>query len=65
MPTYDYKCEECEQTYAIEQKIKDPPLTTCPHPDCCGELRRIITGGGGFILKTGGYHATDYKKESK
>jgi len=62
MPTYDYVCEnpDCKLTMAVEQKITDPRLTTCPeckHPT----LKRLISGAGAFELrgqgwfKTGGY----------
>lgn len=62
MPTYDYRCDRCNCETEVEQSIKDPPLTKCPH---CGEdeLRRLISSssGSGFVLngdgwfKKGGY----------
>jgi len=60
MPTYDYKCRNCEEVFEIFQKITDPPLSECP---VCGEpLQRLISGGSGIIFKGTGFYTTDYKK---
>ncbi len=32
--------------------MSDKPLDSCP--DCGGPMERLITGGGGFIMKGGG-----------
>lgn len=62
MPIYDYECEnpDCRCKLTVEQKISDAKLTDCPH---CKRttLKRLISGGGGFVLngdgwfKKGGY----------
>ncbi|AMM41234.1 FmdB family transcriptional regulator [Candidatus Desulfofervidus auxilii] len=62
MPTYTYQCHNCAYLFEKEQKITDPPLTTCPK--CGGPVKRVITGGLGFILKGSGFYATDYKRKS-
>ncbi|CAD7772983.1 MAG: Zinc ribbon domain protein [Candidatus Methanoperedenaceae archaeon GB37] len=62
MPTYTYQCHSCAYLFEKEQKITDPPLTTCPK--CGGPVKRVITGGLGFILKGSGFYATDYKRKS-
>ncbi|HNW34605.1 MAG TPA: zinc ribbon domain-containing protein [Candidatus Ozemobacteraceae bacterium] len=49
MPTYEYLCESCRQTIERQQAMKDQPETICP--SCGGTLRRLISGGTGFILK--------------
>lgn len=60
MPTYDYKCQNCEEVFEIFQKITEPPLRECP---VCGEtLQRLISGGAGIIFKGNGFYTTDYKK---
>jgi putative FmdB family regulatory protein len=60
MPTYEYECSKCKYIFEEFQNITDKPLKHCPR--CKGNLRRIISGGAGFILKGSGFYATDYKK---
>ena len=60
MPTYEYECVKCHNTFEEFQKITDKPLTSCPK--CKGKLRRLITGGAGIIFKGSGFYVTDYKK---
>ena len=62
MPTYDYKCNKCEEIFERFQKITDPPLKECPV--CGGELKRLISGGIGVIFKGSGFYVTDSKKPS-
>lgn len=49
MPTYEYACESCGLNFERRQAITDPPLAECP--ECGGEVRRLISGGAGFVLK--------------
>ncbi|RKX23197.1 MAG: zinc ribbon domain-containing protein [Candidatus Zixiibacteriota bacterium] len=62
MPTYQYKCENCGFEFEEFQKISDSAIETCPK--CKGKIRRIISGGAGFLLKGSGFYATDYRSES-
>ncbi len=62
MPTYAYRCPSCGHEFDEFQKMSDPPRARCPACDAWGE--RVITGGGGFLLKGGGFYATDYRSES-
>lgn len=59
--TYQYECKEksCRYSFISNQGMNDEPLKTCPQ--CDGELRRVITGGSGFILKGSGFYKTDNK----
>lgn len=52
MPTYQYECRACGQSFEREQSITEPALTRCP--ECGGEVRRVISGGSGFMFKGGG-----------
>jgi putative FmdB family regulatory protein len=63
MPTYEYKCDNCNHTFETLQSIKAEPLTKCPK---CGKnkLRKLISGGTGLIFKGSGFYLTDYKKKS-
>jgi putative FmdB family regulatory protein len=49
MPTYEYKCEICGLTFERRQAITEEPLTECP--ECRGRVRRLVSGGVGFIFK--------------
>ena len=62
MPTYEYKCVNCEHEFEIYQSMKDEKLTKCPN---CGRetLRRLIGSGGGLIFKGSGFYLTDYKNK--
>ncbi|HHI03653.1 MAG TPA: zinc ribbon domain-containing protein, partial [candidate division Zixibacteria bacterium] len=62
MPTYQYKCKNCGFEFEEFQKISDSAIETCPK--CKGKIRRIISGGAGFLLKGSGFYATDYRSES-
>ena len=52
MPTYDYECKSCGRRFAVQQAMSDKPLGKCP--ECGGAVERIISGGGGFIMKGSG-----------
>jgi putative FmdB family regulatory protein len=62
MPTYDYACDNCGHEFERQQRITEKALKKCPK---CGkdEARRMI-GGGGFILKGGGWESDLYSGPS-
>jgi putative FmdB family regulatory protein len=62
MPTYAYRCRRCGHEFDVFQKITDPPRSRCPV--CRGGAERVITGGGGFLLRGEGFYSTDYRSES-
>ena len=59
MPIYEYQCEECEQKFDMLQKITAEPLKECP--ECGGPVYKLISSTS-FILKGGGWYATEYGK---
>lgn len=61
MPTYDYKCLECEDQFEKFQGITAPPLEECP--ECGGKVKRLIGAGAGLIFKGSGFYITDYRSE--
>ena len=68
MPTYEYKCKKCGSTFEKFQSIKEDPIKKCKK--CGGEVHRLISKNGNFILKGSGYYSTDnrngsYKSEKK
>ncbi|MBL6706025.1 MAG: zinc ribbon domain-containing protein [Planctomycetaceae bacterium] len=63
MPTYDYKCANCEHQWEEFQSITAKPLRKCPE---CGKLKakRMIGPGAGIIFKGSGFYETDYRSSS-
>ncbi len=51
MPTYEYACGTCGHQFERFQNISDAPVTDCP--ECHGDVKRVLSGGGGFIVKGG------------
>ena len=62
MPTYEYQCKQCGYTFEKFQKINDSPVSECPQ--CKWSVQRLISGGGGVILKGSGFYQNDYKKDT-
>ena len=68
MPTYEYKCKICGKFFEKFQSITADPIKKCQN--CDGEVYRLISKNGNFILKGSGYYSTDnrngsYKSEKK
>ena len=64
MPTYDYSCTRCGQTFEVFHSIKAPRLKLCPDENCGGKVKRLMGTGAGIIFKGGGFYETDYRSES-
>lgn len=63
MPTYEYKCRNCDHVFEKFQSMKDAPLRKCPH---CGKntLERLIGTGAAILFKGSGFYETDYRSEA-
>lgn len=61
MPTYVYRCEECNNHLEVIQKFSDAPLKTCPK--CQGHLQRVIHATG-IVFKGSGWYITDSRSSS-
>jgi putative FmdB family regulatory protein len=63
MPTYEYACEACGHQFEEFQSIKAKPTTVCPK---CKKkkVKRLISGGAGFLFKGSGFYITDYRSDS-
>src|SRR5271169_30775 len=67
MPTYEYQCEKCNQTFEVFQSMKDEAYTVCPKEFCrleawgAGTVKRLIGTGAGLIFKGSGFYITDYR----
>jgi putative FmdB family regulatory protein len=64
MPTYEYECEDCKSKFEVNLPISAPVEHKC---ELCGSEKtiRLISGGGGFILKGAGFYVNDYGKVVK
>lgn len=61
MPTYEYICSNCRDSFDIFQKISDDPLTVCNK--CSGKLKKKFGKGAGIIFRGSGFYVTDYKNK--
>ncbi|MBD29150.1 MAG: FmdB family transcriptional regulator [Rickettsiales bacterium] len=64
MPTYEYYCEKCEQTFEVFQSMKDRKLKKCQDKNCGGVVERLLGTGAGVIFKGSGFYETDYRSDS-
>lgn len=70
MPTYEYQCEKCNQTFEVFQSMKDEAFTVCPKQLCRletwgeGKVKRLFGAGAGLIFKGSGFYATDYRSSN-
>jgi putative FmdB family regulatory protein len=70
MPTYEYHCSKCDQTFDLFQSMKDAALKTCPQQQCLqpkwgrGRVKRVLGTGAGLIFKGSGFYITDYRSEN-
>lgn len=68
MPTYDYECTNCGQTFEMMQSITARPKRTPEQPcESCGKkapIRRLMGTGGAILFKGSGFYETDYRSES-
>jgi len=70
MPTYEYSCEKCGQTFEAFQSMRDEPFRECPKELCRlpkwghGKVKRLLGTGAGLIFKGSGFYSTDYRSES-
>ncbi|MBX3098551.1 MAG: FmdB family transcriptional regulator [Salinibacterium sp.] len=61
MPTYSYRCTECENAFDIVQAFTDDSLTVCP--TCGGKLRKVFSPVG-VTFSGSGFYRTDSRAAS-
>ena len=62
MPTYEYRCTDCEEHLEVVQSFADEPLTQCPN--CGGQLRKVFSPVG-IVFKGSGFYKTDSRGAGK
>ena len=69
MPTYEYYCQKCKNSFEAFQSMRDDAFKTCPQNLCCrktwgrGAVVRQLGTGAGLIFKGSGFYITDYRSE--
>lgn len=58
MPTYTYRCNNCEYQFDIKQRMADDPLTDCPECESDNTLRKVLNSVG-IVFKGSGFYVTD------
>jgi len=58
MPTYTYRCNNCEYQFDIKQRMADDPLTDCPECKTESTLRKVLNSVG-IVFKGSGFYVTD------
>ena len=61
MPTYQYRCSECNHFFEQFQSFSDDALTVCP--ECQGKLRKVFNAVG-VVFKGSGFYRTDSRSSS-
>jgi putative FmdB family regulatory protein len=60
MPTYSYRCTECDNAFDIHQAFTDDSLTVC---DVCGGKLRKLFNTIGVTFNGSGFYRTDSRNE--
>lgn len=58
MPTYTYRCNNCDYEFEIRQRMADDPLTDCPECETNNALRKVLNSVG-IVFKGSGFYVTD------
>jgi len=58
MPTYEYKCTECNERFEVEQSIHDDALTSLPGAKHEHQLKKVFSPVG-IAFKGDGFYRND------
>ena len=62
MPTYEYRCKECDHGFEIVQSFSDDALTKCP--ECKKKAIKKVYGNVGISFKGSGFYKNDARSSS-
>lgn len=62
MPTYTYRCNNCEYQFDIKQRMAEDPLTDCPQCETDDVLRKVLNSVG-IVFKGSGFYVTDSRNK--
>ena len=60
MPTYDYRCDSCDDRFEVSRSFGDASPVVC---SACGLPARRVFTPVGVVFKGSGFHNTDYRKK--
>ncbi len=60
MPTYQYRCLNCNQEFEVKQSFNDKPLADCP---TCHDVARRIFCPVPIIFNGPGFYVTDSRDQ--
>ena len=63
MPTYDYRCDACENVFEVFQSFSEDPLSKCPEENCGGAVKKIFSAPG-ISFKGSGFYKNDSRSKS-
>lgn len=61
MPTYEYTCKGCGETFEVFQSFSEKPLRK--HRECGGDLQKVFHARG-VVFKGSGFYSTDSRSSS-
>jgi putative FmdB family regulatory protein len=61
VPTYEYRCTECDHTFEAVQAFTDDSIEVCP--SCGGRVRKLF-GNVGIVFKGSGFYKTDSRSKT-
>ena len=59
MPTYQYRCLNCNQEFELKQSFNDKPIADCP---ACHDIARRIFCPVPIIFNGPGFYVTDSRE---
>lgn len=59
MPIYEYRCDKCEETTEVLQKVGEDAPGECPHCGAKKALKKAVSNSA-FHLKGGGWYKDLY-----
>ena len=62
MPTYEYRCNKCEQHFEVFQSFSEEPLKK--HPGCGGKVVKVLSPAG-IVFSGSGFYKTDNRSAAK
>jgi putative FmdB family regulatory protein len=62
MPTYQYRCLNCNQQFELRQSFNDKPVADCP--TCQGIARRVFCPVP-IIFNGPGFYVTDSREDGR